>query len=145
VFHTIPELLSDELGRDRVTARIATLFGLMALILASIGLYGVLSYGVSRRVGEIGVRLALGARPIGIVRLIVRDALRVVGLGVVVGTCGALLASSLLGSMLYGMTARDPLTFAGALLVLVIVAAFAAAIPAWRAAGTDPLVALRGD
>ena len=145
VFHTVPELLAERLGRDRVTARLSTLFGLMALVLAAVGLYGGLSYGVSRRVSEIGVRLALGARPISIVNLIARDALRVVGLGAAVGLAGAFFATRLVGSMLYGLGPRDPVTFAGAVGVLLLVAIIAAAVPAFRAASTDPLVALRRD
>lgn len=145
VFHTVPDLLAEGLGRDRVTARLSTLFGVLALVLASVGLYGVLSYGVSQRVGEIGVRLALGARPVGIVALIVRDAFRVVGFGAVVGLIGAFFAARLVGSLLYGLSPRDPATFAGAVGLLLVVAAVAAAAPAIRAAGTDPLVALRRD
>jgi putative ABC transport system permease protein len=142
-FHTVADLLNEDLGRDRVTARLSTLFGVMALALASIGLYGVLSYGVSRRVSEIGVRLALGAPRYRIVALVVRDALGVVAVGSILGLAGALASARLIDSLLYGLTARDPITMAGATAIILVVAALAAAVPAWRAARTDPLAALR--
>ena len=144
-FWTVPELLGDGLARDRLTAQLSSLFSTMALTMAAIGLYGVLSYSVGRRVGEIGVRLALGARPGRIVGLIVREALTVTLIGAAVGLAAAFAAARLLETMLFSLSPRDPVTFAGAAAVLLVVAAAAAAVPAARAAHTDPLRALRSE
>jgi predicted permease len=145
VFHTVPELIDRGLIRDRLTARLSTLFGAMALLLASIGLYGVLSFNVARRVGEIGVRMAFGAERRSILGLVLREAWIVTLVGVAVGVAAALAAARLLGALLYGLTARDPATIGAATVVLIAVATLAAAVPAWRASRTDPLVALRSD
>ena len=139
----MPELIGEGLVRDRLTAQLSMLFSALALVLASIGLYGVLSYNVGRRVSEIGVRLALGARRSGIVGLVVREALMVTVTGLAVGLAAAIAATRLIETMLFGLTPRDPLTFIGAAAVLLVVAALAAAAPAWRASRTDPLTALR--
>jgi hypothetical protein len=144
-FRTVPDLIGDGLARDRMTAQLSTVFSAMAVILASIGLYGVLAYSVGRRVREIGVRLALGAQRGGIVGLVVREALAVTLIGAAAGVAAALAATRLLATLLFGLSARDPVTFAGAAIVLLVVAAFAAAAPAWRASRTDPLVALRNE
>jgi predicted permease len=142
-FFTVPELIGEGLARDRLTAQLSMLFSALALVLASIGLYGVLSYNVGRRVSEIGVRLALGARRGGIIGLVVREALMVTVAGLAVGLAAALAATRLVETMLFGLTPRDPLTFVGAAAVLLVVAALSAAAPAWRASRTDPLTALR--
>jgi len=105
----------------------------------------VLSYGVSRRVGEIGVRMAFGAERASILALVLREAIALTLAGAIVGIVGALAATRLLGALLYGLTARDPTTIAAATLVLLVVAILAAVVPAWRAARTDPLVALRSE
>ncbi len=140
---TVAGLLGAGLSRDRLTAQLAALFGVLALVLASVGLYGVLSYAVSRRISEIGVRLALGARRGRIITLVVGDALNVTAIGAVLGIGGALAVTRLLGHLLFGLTAHDPPTFAVAAVLLLVVAALAAAVPAWRASRTDPLTALR--
>ena len=145
VFHTVRELIDRGLVRDRLTASLSSLFGALALALASLGLYGVLSYGVSRRVGEIGVRMAFGAERASILALVLREAIALTLAGAIVGIVGALAATRLLGALLYGLTARDPTTIAAATLVLLVVAILAAVVPAWRAARTDPLVALRSE
>ena len=142
-FYTVPELIGEGLARDRLTAQLSALFSVLALLLASIGLYGVLSYSVGRRVSEIGLRLALGARRGGIVGLVVREALMVTVAGLAVGLAVALALTRLVETMLVGLTPRDPVTFIGAAAVLLIVAGIAAAAPAWRASRTDPLTALR--
>jgi hypothetical protein len=144
LFWTLPDLLDTWLTRDRLTAQLSSVFGAMALVLASVGLYGVLAYSVGRRVAEIGVRLALGARRTGIVRLIVREALTVTVIGAAAGLAAALAAVRLIESLIFELNPRDPATFAGAALLLLLVAAAAAAVPAWRAAKTDPLLAIRG-
>jgi predicted permease len=142
-FLTIPVLIDALLVRDKLTARLSTFFGIVALALACIGLYGVLSYNVTRRTGEMGVRMALGAQRFGILRLVIRDALVVTGIGVLVGLGAAWAATRVLGSMLYGLSPRDPVTMIGAAIVLIAVATLAAFIPAWRASRVDPMTALR--
>ena len=117
----------------------------MALLLASIGLYGVLSYSVSRRVSEIGVRLAFGAGRANILGLVLREAAGMTLVGAVIGVAGALAAAKFVGALLFGLTARDPITLIVSTIVLFGVAALAAAAPAWRASRMDPLRALRSE
>jgi ABC-type antimicrobial peptide transport system permease subunit len=119
--------------------------GLTALLLAAVGLYGVIAYLVARRTNEIGVRLALGAQPAQVQRLVVRDALRLAAAGLAVGVAGALVTSRVLGGLLYGVPPWDPASYAGAALVLAGVAVLAGWIPARRAAAVDPAVALRAE
>jgi len=142
-FLTIPALIDSYLVRDKLTARLSTFFGIVAMVLACIGLYGVLSYNVTRRTGEMGVRMALGAQRSGILRLVIRDALVVTGIGVLVGLGSSWAATRVLGSMLFGLSPRDPVTMIAAAAVLVAVATLAAFIPAWRASRVDPMTALR--
>jgi predicted permease len=141
--HTIPEQIDARLVRDRLTARLSTFFGSLALLLACIGLYGVLSYTVSQRTSELGIRMALGAQRGNVLWIILREALTVTIIGAAIGLATALAATKVLASMLYGLTARDPVTLIGAAAVLIAVATLAAAIPAWRASRTDPMTALR--
>jgi len=141
--HTIPEQIDLRLVRDRLTARLSTFFGTLALLLACIGLYGVLSCTVSQRTSELGIRMALGAQRGNVLWIILREALTVTIIGAAVGLVTALAATKVLASMLYGLTARDPLTLIGAAIILIAVATLAAALPAWRASRTDPMTALR--
>jgi predicted permease len=141
--HTIPEQIDARLVRDRLTARLSTFFGSLALLLACIGLYGVLSYTVSQRTSELGIRMALGAQRGNVLWIILREALTVTIIGAAVGLATALAATKVLASMLYGLIARDPITLIGAAAILIAVATLAAAIPAWRASRTDPMTALR--
>jgi ABC-type antimicrobial peptide transport system permease subunit len=141
--YTIPQQIATRTLSGRLTARLSTFFGCVALLLACVGLYGILSYNVSQRTSEIGVRMALGAQRGSILNLILREALLVTLLGTVVGLGAALAATRIIASMLYGVTARDPATLIGAAIVLLVVAALAAALPAWRASRTDPITALR--
>ncbi|MFZ0818509.1 MAG: ABC transporter permease [Candidatus Acidiferrales bacterium] len=149
VFRTVPALIDGRLVRDRLTAKLSSFFGLVALLLACIGLYGVLSYTVTRRTSEIGVRMALGAQRGNVLRLILQDALAVtligtvVGLEVTLGLTKLLESWSLLSGLFYGLSARDPLTLTVASVVLLAVATLAAFVPAWRASRTDPITALR--
>jgi ABC-type antimicrobial peptide transport system permease subunit len=131
--------------RDRLTARLSSLFGALALLLAAIGLYGVLSYSVTRRVGEIGVRMALGAERVNILTLVLGEALLITGIGAVVGLVGALGATRLVGTLLFGLSARDPLALSGGLALLLVAAVLAATMPAWRASRIDPIQALRSE
>jgi predicted permease len=144
-FRTVGELLDQRLIRDRLTARLSTFFGVMALLLASVGLYGVLSYSVSRRVSEIGVRMAFGAGRARILALVLREAAGMTLIGAVLGVALALATARFLGTLLYGLTARDPFTLAVATIVLFAVATLAAVVPAWRASRLDPLMALRSE
>jgi putative ABC transport system permease protein len=120
-------------------------FGLVALVLAAIGVYGVLSYSVSQRVQEIGVRIALGAERRNVFSLIVGYGLRLAGIGIVLGLIGALGATWVLKSILYNVTATDPLSFGGVAAFLIVTAAIASYLPARRAMAVDPIVALRNE
>ncbi len=124
-------------------ARLTGLFGILALILASVGLYGVMSYFVVRRTGEIGIRMALGATRSSVIGIVLRGVIWQVGLGLVIGIPAALFAGHLMASQLYGVGAYDPLAFAAATVVLAICAGFAGFIPARRAASIEPMQALR--
>lgn len=120
-------------------------FGAIALILASIGVYGVLSYSVSQRVQEIGVRVALGAERRDVLRLIVGQGLRLAGWGILAGIAGAAAVTWIIQSILYNVTPTDPVSFGGVALCLIIIAALASYLPARRALAVDPIVALRND
>ena len=122
---------------------IVALFALTALLLAALGIYGVISFIVSERTHEIGIRLALGAQRRNILQIVVRQGLSLALTGAVVGLVGALIMSHLMAGLLYGVRPADPLTFAGVALLLLVVAIFACYIPARRAMKVDPLVALR--
>jgi predicted permease len=139
--------LSDHIGRSlvqqKLVARLASFFGLLALLLACVGLYGVMSYGVARRTNEIGIRMALGARNRGVLWLVLREALTLVVIGLVIGVLTSLVVTKTAASLLYELKPNDPLTIALATLLLAAVAALAGYVPARRAARVDPMVALR--
>ncbi len=139
--------LSDHIGRSlvqqKLIARLAAFFGVLALLLACIGLYGLMSYGVARRTNEIGIRMALGAANANVLWLILREALTLVGIGLVVGVAVSLFTSKTAESLLYGLKPNDPLTILLASLLLLAVALIAGYIPARRAARVDPMTALR--
>ncbi len=141
--------LSDQIGRalvqQKLVARLATFFGLLALLLACVGLYGVMSYGVARRTNEIGIRMALGAPGRTVLWLVLREALLLVGIGLAVGVLASLAVTKTAASLLYELKPNDPLTIAGATLLLAAVALVAGYLPARRASKVDPLVALRDE
>ena len=139
MYHHITEMMADR----RYPAFVLGLFAALALTLAAVGIYGVLSYTVGQRTREIGVRLALGARPADVLRTVLGDGLRLTFIGIALGATAAGLAAGALGKLLYDVRPLDPVTFASVTLVLVGVALLAMAAPARRAARVDPMVALR--
>ncbi len=141
--------LTDHIGRSlvqqKLVARLASFFGLLALLLACIGLYGVMSYGVARRTNEIGIRMALGAHRGNVLWLVLRESLVLVVIGLVVGVLTSLAVTKTAASLLYELQPNDPLTIALATLLLAAVAALAGYLPARRASRVDPMVALRDE
>jgi ABC-type antimicrobial peptide transport system permease subunit len=129
----------------RAGAALATGFGALGMLLAAIGLYGVMAYTVSRRTREIGIRLALGARPAEVLRMIVLRAVVVVAAGGVAGVLIAALAARLLGGVLYGVGAADPVAWLAAVGTVVVAASLASALPALRATRVDPARTLRAE
>ena len=140
---TLTDQLESGLVRERFMTTLASNFGVLALSLAVVGLYGILAFNVARRTGEIGLRIALGARQSQVLAEILHEAGRMVTLGIVIGLPIAWMASRLVSSMLFGVTARDPLTAVVSIAVLACAAFVAAFLPARRAARVDPLVAIR--
>jgi predicted permease len=140
---TQTQQIEATLINERIFATLTSGFGLLALTLSSIGIYGVMAYTVSRRTNEIGIRMALGARATQVLIMVLGETSLLAAAGIVAGLCGAFAATRIVASMLYGMKPTDPLTFAGAAVLLLAVAALASLVPAWRAARVDPVNALR--
>jgi ABC-type antimicrobial peptide transport system permease subunit len=138
-------LRSDAVSTRRFILLIVGAFGVLALGLAAIGVYGVMSLIVSERTREVGVRLALGAEPAQLLTMIVAQATKLAGLGVLIGVVAALPLAPLLDSQLYGIQSLDPLTFLSVPAALLLIAALAALVPARKAMRIDPLAALRVD
>jgi putative ABC transport system permease protein len=139
------EYISRSLARARFNTLLLSIFAGTALLLTAIGIYGVMAYSVSQRTNEIGIRIALGAGKNSIFRLIVGQAMTLVGISLVVGLAGAFAATRLLNSLLFGVGASDPVTFVAIVLLVSAVAFIAAWLPARRATRVDPIVALRAE
>jgi predicted permease len=144
-FQTFSQLYSASLGSRRFNLILIAFFGAVALLLAVAGVFGVMAYSVSRRTREIGVRVALGATYHDVVAMIVRQGLRTVFIGVAIGLVGSLALTRTMQSLLFGVSATDPLTFAAVIVLLVVTALLACYIPARRATRVDPVVALRSE
>jgi ABC-type antimicrobial peptide transport system permease subunit len=142
---SLDDVLDQTLVQERAIAQLGGFFSVFALTLASLGLYGVLSYGVVQRTREIGVRMALGASVRDVIALVVGRGLLLAVVGGVVGIAAAAMLTGFVAKLLYGVQPTDPITFAGAAGVLLIVALIACWLPARRAAKVDPMVALRAE
>jgi len=140
---TIEVQIDDDLSVERLVALLAVSFGVLAVVLAAIGLYGVLAYATAQRTREIGIRMALGAQRSSVMRLVLRDVLWLAGISIVATLPVALLLARLLRSQLYGVSAADPLTLSAGTLLVALVALLAALLPARRAASVEPMQALR--
>ena len=142
---SMDDVLVESLSGQRFTLAMFAIFAGVALALAVSGLYGVIYYLVTQRTREIGIRVALGADKARVVRLVMQQGLVLVAGGIVAGLIGAILLSRILGNMLYGVGTHDPLTFAAVSIMLGTIAMLATALPAWRAARVDPVIALRAE
>ncbi len=137
------QVILDKLWRSRLSAMLLGMFAAIALVLAAVGIYGVIAYAVRQRTQEIGLRMALGATRRDVLALVMKESLTPVAIGIVLGMTTALMATRLLATLLYQVTATDPLTFALVVIALAATGALATAIPTWRAMNADPLTALR--
>jgi len=140
---TMDEVISDSLAARRFSMTLLGLFAALALVLSSIGIYGVISYLVGQRTQEIGIRIALGAQRTDVLRLVASEGAKMAAIGVAIGLVAAFALTRQMDKMLFGVSATDPLTFAGVAVVLLAVALLACYIPARRAMRVDPMVALR--
>ena len=142
---TLEQARSESFASPRVTASLLAIFAVLALLIAAAGIGGIMALTVSQRVREIGIRIALGAQPSSILRMVLGQGLLLAILGVAIGIVGALALKNLVTSLLFGVTATDPATFVGVAFVLVAAAALATFLPARRAAAVDPIIALRSE
>jgi putative ABC transport system permease protein len=143
--HTMDEVIGESVAQQRFAMRLLTAFAGLALLLAAVGIYGVLSYTVRQRVQEIGIRMALGAGARDVVRMVLLEGIKPTGVGVALGLAGAAALGRVLSSLVFGITPRDVTTFAAVSLVVFIVGLVATLLPALRATKVDPLLALRAD
>jgi putative ABC transport system permease protein len=137
--------VGESLSPQRFNVLLLGAFAGLALVLAAVGIYSVLAYSVRRRVREIGIRMALGATPANVLRMVLSDGMKPILLGVAIGLAAAAALGRVVSSLIYGVTATDPLTFAGVAFLLVLVGLFATALPALRATRVEPVRTLRED
>jgi predicted permease len=142
---TLAEMVGGSIAQPRFFAVLAAAFAVLAVVLAAVGLYGVMAYAVAQRTPEIGVRMALGAAPREVFRLVVGDGLRLAGIGVALGVAGSLVVARSISTLLFGVGPWDPATLAATALGLLLVGALACLVPARRATRVDPMVALRAE
>jgi predicted permease len=142
---SVPDMVNASIAQPRLTTTMLTLFAGIAMVLAVLGIYGVVSYSVTQRAQEMGVRMALGAQRTDVVRMVLREALVLASGGAAIGLLGALAATTLIRGWLYGIERNDPTTMAGAAAVLIVVALLASYMPAMRAARVDPVRAMRAE
>jgi putative ABC transport system permease protein len=142
---SVPEMVAASIAQPRLNTTMLTLFAVIAVVLAVLGIYGVVSYSVTQRSQEMGVRMALGAQRADVVRMVLREGLLLAGGGAVIGLLGAYAATTLIRGWLYGIERNDPTTMAGAAVVLIVVALLASYLPATRAARVDPVTAMRAE
>ena len=142
---TMDEQIVTTLGNERMIELLAISFGLLATMLAGVGLYGVLAFSTAQRTREIGIRIALGSTRLGVSRLVLADVLRLAGIGIVLAIPCSVLLARLLRSQLFGVSSADPFTLAGVILLIALVAVVAAIVPARRASSVDPTTALRAE
>ena len=140
---SMEQVIADKLWRGRLAMTLLGLFAAVAVSLAALGIYGAITYSVSQRTGEIGIRMALGARSGDVLRMILLQGLTVVGIGITVGLFGAWMLTRTLGSLLFGVTARDPVTFITVPIILIALSVVACCLPALRASKVDPVTALK--
>jgi ABC-type antimicrobial peptide transport system permease subunit len=140
---TLEDVVADAQSRDRFSTLLLSLFGGLALLLASVGVYGVLAYAVARRTNEVGIRMALGADGAAVRGMVLWGGARLVGIGLLLGLVGATALSGVLTSQLYGVSPRDPQVLGAVAVVLLGVGLLASLVPAWRATRVDPVVAMR--
>jgi len=140
---SMEQVIADKLWRGRLAMTLLGLFAAVAVSLAALGIYGAITYSVSQRTGEIGIRMALGARSGDVLRMILLQGLTVVGIGITVGLFGAWMLTRTLGSLLFGVTARDPVTFIAVPIILIALSVVACCLPALRASKVDPVTALK--
>ena len=140
---TVSDHIDLLLNQENVVAALATFFGLLALALSCLGLYGLMAYTVQRRTGEMGIRMALGASRVAVIRMVIRQALAQGLAGVLIGIPASIASTRLVANQLYGVSPNDPKYAVGAALILLLCIAFAAGLPARRAARIDPMIALR--
>jgi putative ABC transport system permease protein len=139
----LAEQLDASIVRERMLGVLSGFFAAVGLLLAAVGLYGVMAYSVSKRTGEIGIRMALGAKPLQICDMVVREALLLIAVGLALGFVGALLLSRTLATLLFGLTPQDPQTLLAVAIVMLVTGLSAVYLPARRAAQIDPTTALR--
>jgi ABC-type antimicrobial peptide transport system permease subunit len=144
-FSVLSETIRGRLVRERLMAALSLAFGLLAALLAAVGLYGVMSYTVARRSNEIGIRLAMGARGVDVLKMVIAEAGWMVGIGVVIGVALGLGAAKAASTLLFGLQPTDPVTLTAAIALLASIGLMASYLPARRASKLDPMTTLRSD